>query len=474
MNTVEQLKNSGSQKFLGVFTLALLSVSAIISLRNLPTTALLGAEVIGFFAVAGIGFFIPVALVCAELASGWPQKGGVYLWVKEAFGADIGFLAVWLQWIESVVWLPTILSFIAATAAYLIDPNLIDNKMFIVTIMLTVLWATTFLNFRGLKTSSLFSSMGVLFGTIVPSVILIALGFSHFSTGVEQGLLQFTVDSLTPRAEFNDLVTFTAILLGLCGMEIPAYHVHSAKNPQRDFPRAMFLATFIILTLYVFGSLAIAAVVPKEEMHLIAGPMQAFHVFFNAFGLGWVSPCLALLTLIGSLALLNTWIIGPSKGILSSTEQGFMPKLFKHTNKNEVPTTLLYLQAICGSLLISIFVFNPSIKASYWIVNTLAAQLYLMMYFILFLAVIRLRYNQPNVVRRYKIPGGKIGIWCVGGLGAITSLMALLIGFVRPNDIEVHHCAADYALLLFSGMVFFSSPPLIFLWLHKRKQLPNA
>lgn len=466
---MSKLKNNPPQKFLGIFTLALLSVSAIISLRNLPTTALLGSESIAFFVAAGLGFFIPVALVCAELAAGWPKKGGVYLWVTEAFGADFGFLAVWLQWVESVVWLPTILSFIAATAAYLLNPSLATNKLFLVTIMLTVLWATTFLNFRGLKTSSLFSTIGVLLGTIIPGIVLIVLGFSHFSTGVEQGLLQFTTEGLTPRADFSVLVTFTAILLGFCGMEIPAYHVHSAENPQRDFPRAMFMATFIILSISIFGSLAIAAVVPKSEMNLIAGPMQAFHVFFNAFGIGWAAHVLALLTFIGSLALLNTWIIGPSKGMLISTEDGFMPKFFKRTNNKEIPTTLLYLQAVCGSLLISIFVFNPSIKAAYWIINTLAAQLYLMMYFILFLAVIKLRYSQPNVKRPYKIPGGMFGIWLVGGIGALTCLTALLIGFVRPNDFEVHHSALEYASLLFAGMVFFSAPPLVFLWIHKKR-----
>lgn len=467
---MSQLKQQRAPKFMGVFTLAMLCVSAIISLRNLPTTALLGTQAITFFVIAGICFFIPVALVCAELASGWPHKGGIYLWVGEAFGPDIAFLAVWLQWVESVVWLPTILSFIAATTAYLIDPTLIENKLFLVTVMLAVMWGTTFLNFRGLKTSSFFSSMGVLFGTIIPGIILIALGFSHFPQALKSGMLSFSSAQLIPSGDFGVLVTFTAILLGLCGMEIPAYHVLAVTHPKKSFPRAIFLATFIILAIYILGSLAIAAVVSKQDVSLIAGPMQAFHVFFNAFGLGWVSPLLALFTLLGSLALLNTWIIGPSKGMLASTEEGFMPKMFKHVNKKDIPTTLLYLQAICGSLLTSVFVFSTSIKGAYWMINTLAAQLYLMMYFILFLAAIKLRYSHPGVSRPYHIPGGKLGIWCVGGIGALSCLLALLIGFVKPLDVEVHHSAMEYAVLLFLGMVFFSSPPLIFLWHHKRKQ----
>ncbi len=461
---VKKLINGAPVKFLGMFTLSMLSVSAIISLRNLPTTALLGTQTISFFVAAAVCFFIPVALACAELASGWPKEGGVYLWVEEAFGPHLGFLAVWLQWMESVVWLPTILSFIAATTAYLINPLLETNKIFLVTIMLSVLWTTTFLNFKSLKTSSFLSAIGVILGTLVPGLVLIILGCTEMPAAQIKGYLQFSKEALIPSSDLSALVTFTAILLGLCGMEIPAYHIKNVKNPKRDYPAAMFLATLIILIVYILGSLAIAAVIPKEKISLISGPMQAFYLFFNTFGLSWTAPFLAALTLIGSFAILNTWIIGPSKGLLSSAKEGYMPKLFMRTNKAESPVALLYLQAICGTFLISLFVFNPNIQAAYWIINTLAAQLYLVMYFILFLALIKLRYSQPNTERPYKIPGGKMGVWLVGGLGAMTCLVAFLIGFVRPAGIDVHHTSIEYALLLLAGIGICCFPPIIFVW----------
>lgn len=464
---MSKLDKEVTSKFLGPFTLAMLSVSAIISLRNLPSTALLGTQSITFFIAAGLCFFIPVALCCAELASGWPKQGGVFLWVSEAFGKDLGFLAVWLQWIESVVWLPTILSFIAATGAYLIDPVLENSRLYLVITMVVVLWGMTFLNFKGLKTSSYFSTFGVILGTIVPGIALIALAATKIPESLQYHTLDFK--TLFPSENLNTLVIFTSILLGLCGMEIPAYHVQNVEHPKRDFPKAMFIATVIILAISILGSLAIAAVVPKEKMSLISGPMQAFYIFFASFDLNFAVPILALLTLLGSLAILNTWIIGPSKGLLSSTEQGFMPKRFEHVNHAGAPTTLLYLQAICGSLLISLFALNPSIKAAYWIINTLAAQVYLLMYFILFLALIKLRYSHADVPRPYKIPGGMVGIWIVGGIGAVTCLIALLIGFLRPTDIEVHHTAYEYASMLFVGMIISVAPPIIFIW-NKRKR----
>ena len=250
---MQALKDSPTTKFLGTFTLAMLSVSAIISLRNLPTTALLGTQSILFFVAAGICFFIPVALACAELASAWPHKGGVYLWVSEAFGQDQSFLAVWLQWIESVVWLPTILSFMAATLAYFFNPQLENNKLFLVITMLSILWGMTFLNFKGLKTSTWFSSFGIILGALIPGAVLILLGFSAVPKAIEEGLLSFQPSALFPARKSRHAVTFTAILLGLCGTGNSCLSCPKCKKPKKAIPKAIFLATALILALSIFG-----------------------------------------------------------------------------------------------------------------------------------------------------------------------------------------------------------------------------
>src|SRR6202044_890277 len=106
---------------LGTFALTLLITGAIDSIRNLPASALFGSSLIFFFIFSAIAFLLPTALVSAELAANG-NEGGIYQWARLAFGERIGFLAVWLQWINNLVWFPTILSFIAGTAAYLLDP----------------------------------------------------------------------------------------------------------------------------------------------------------------------------------------------------------------------------------------------------------------------------------------------------------------------------------------------------------------
>ena len=95
----------------------MLTIVAVVSLRSLPTMATYGLGSITLYVIPALLFLVPTALVAAELATGW--KGGVYVWVREAMGNRWGFEAIWLQWVQNVVWYPTQLAFVAASLAYM-------------------------------------------------------------------------------------------------------------------------------------------------------------------------------------------------------------------------------------------------------------------------------------------------------------------------------------------------------------------
>lgn len=452
-------------KALGVFTLSMISVSAIIALRNLPTLAKNGFSVIFILTLAALLFFIPVALSCAELASAWPKKGGVYAWVKEAFGESSGALAIWLEWIESVVWLPTVLSFIASSLAYVINPTLAENRHYMLLTMLIILWGGTLVNFLSTKTSGWISSLGIITGSIIPGAAIILLGIFWLSS--HQPIhIEFSWASLHAELSLCSLAYFTAIGLGFAGIEVAAFYVQDTKDPRSTFPRATFIATLIILIIYILGALSIAIVIPKEELSLSAGMMQAMTKFFGFLHIPWVMPLFALLAVIGGLALLNTWLIGPSKGLLISAQNNDLPRFTQYTNHYGSPVAILLMQAVMGSLLISMNLFIPTINQFYWIFQTQAAQLILLMYLMIFLSVIKLRYSQPHTVRLYRIPGGKIGLWLVAGSGIIFCISAFFLGFIPPLEYQFIG-KSTYVLTLVSGIVLFCAPP--FVWQQWKK-----
>jgi len=449
---------------LGIFTLAMINVAAVLSLRNLPSMADYGYALIFYLTLASLCFFIPSALVSAELASGWPRKGGVYLWVKEAFGDRWGFVAIFMQWVENLPWFPAILAFVAASIAYIFNPGLASNKFFVIAVIWITLWTATFLNFRGMRLSAFLSTSGVISGTIVPGVAIILLGAGYALSGKDLAI-SFSPGELIPElGNLNQLMLLAGMLMAISGMEMSAVHVTEVRNPRKNFPKAIFIAVIIILFLSIVGSLAIAIVVPIGDLSLAAGVNQAFDDLFRAFGLGWASPLMAILLAYGALTMVVTWMVGPSKGVLEVAGDGYLPRYMNRKNRHGMPTGTLVIQGVISTLLSLVVLFMPTVSGAFWIMSALAAQLYLVMYLLMFAAAIKLRYSQPDVERPYRVPGGKPGIWIVSGTAFLASLFVILFGFIPTESVRRDGTAAmmAYVAFLLSGVILFVTIPLIF------------
>lgn len=451
-------------KPLTVFTLAMINVAAVSSVRNWPTIAEYGFASLFFFALAAVLFFIPVSMVSAELATGWPKMGGVFVWVKEAFGHRTGFLAVWLLWAENLVYYPALISFIAGTIAYIISPALSHNTFYTLSVIIGLFWLTTLANMFGMRTSGWISTFGVIAGTIIPGGLIIILGiFWYFSGNPIQ--ISFDLKSLIPEMNSpRELVFFSGVLVSLCGLEMSAVHARDVENPQKNYPRAILLSAIVTLTLYVLGVLAIALVVPQKEISLVAGSLQAFSAFVSAYGLNWLTPFIAILLALGAFGTLSTWIAGPSKGLLAAAQSGDLPPFFRKLNRHGMPVALLIAQAVVVTLFSIVFIIMPTVSSAYWILNATLAQLYLIMYILMFAAAIKLRYSQPHVKRAYKIPGGKIGIWSVAGLGLVGSASTFFIGFFPPSQIATGNMFFYVGFLILSILLFCIAPSVILLF----------
>jgi amino acid transporter len=287
--------------------------------------------------------------------------------------------------------------------------------------------------------------------------------------GGMQVQLHFSWSAIIPdMSQLSNLVFLVGVLLALGGMEMSAVHAQEVKDPQKDYPRAIFLSTFIILALSIAGSLAIAVVVPQQEISLVAGVMQAFSNFFKIYHIQWATPILAFLIALGAIAMVSTWIVGPSKGLLESARDGDIPPVFEHMNKFHMPVTIMIVQGVLLTILSLVFLFMPTVSSSYWILTALTAQLYLLMYLLMFLAGIRLRYSQPEVFRSYRIPGKNIGMWLVAGIGFLGSLFAVIIGFIPPSNLNTGNIVF-YESFLSVGVFIMIIFPLIIYFYSQRK-----
>ena len=452
---------------LNVFVLAMLSLAVVISLRNLPLTASYGLGSIFFYVAAACFFMIPYALVSAELASGWPKAGGVYVWVKEALGNRWGFFAIWMQWFHNMTWYPAMLAFIGAGIAYVFNPALADNKFYLLSVILIGFWGITFLNFCGVRTSAVVSTICVIIGAIVPGAILILLAIAWIIMGQPIAMPTKWGSLIPDFSHFSHLVFLAGMFLALSGLEANANLAREVKNPQKNYPRAIMVAALFTLGILILGSLAIAIVIPREHINLVSGLLDAFRVFFDRMHLSWLTPIIAIFTVTGALGELNAWAIAGAKGLFVTTEHGCLPPIFHKVNKHQTPVNLMLFQAIVVTFTALLFLFLPNVSVSYWILSALSAQMYLLMYLFLLLAGLVLRFKRPDVHRVYKIPGGYSGIWIVCSLGIAASFFALMVSFIPPTFQYAIHSIPHYEFLIVGGIVISCLIPIIIYSLRK-------
>ena len=439
---------------MSVFTMSMLTVAAVLSLRNLPSMADYGRSIIFYLVMACLCFFIPSALVSAELASTYPDDGGVYLWVKQAFGPKWGFVAIFMQWVENLPWFPACLTFVASAIAYVFNPALATNKWFVFVTILVTLWLATFLNFKGMRVSAFLSSSGVLAGTVVPGVVIILMVIVYLAMGNPIKVPFDEGTSLIPDlSNPTQLMLLAGMMVALAGMEMSSVHVTEMNNPGRNFPKAILGAALVVILLSVAGSLAIAFVVPPSQLSLAAGVCQAFEDIFTSLHCKWLTPIMCFLLAYGAITMVVTWVLGPSKGVLEVAKEGYLPAYWQKRNVNNMPVRILVIQGIISSVLSTAVLFTPTISNAFWLMSALTAQLYMVMYLFMFAAAIRLRYSQPNVTRPYKIPGGKLGIWVISGVAFLVSLISNVLA-------DGAWAITWYIGFLFVGTLVFIALPL--------------
>lgn len=455
-----------NKKKLTVFGLVMMNVIAIDSLRTLPMSAEYGLSLVFYYSLAALLFFFPVALVSAELATGWPETGGIYVWLREAFGEQWGFLTIWLQWFYNICWYPTIMSFIGATLAYCFDPSLVNNKVYMIAIVFVLFWGATLVNFLGMHASHLMNTISAILGTLLPMLLIMSLGLFWVFQGKPLSI-QLNWHAFFPDvSNINNLVLLTAVLYGLVGIEMSASHAGDVEHPQHNYPKAIFWSALLILTSLIGASLAIALVIPQKDLNIVAGLLQAFEVFFKALHMTWAMPFLALAIVLGSLGGVGAWILGPSKGLLIACHDGCLPRALGKKNKQGVPVAILFLQGIIFTLLCGTFILMPTVTSSFWVLSNITSILALLVYIAMFLAAIKLRYKYPEVHRTFRIPGGLIGLWGTCLIGLTSCLFTIIIGFLPPSQIAVGNIYT-YEWIMILGVIISCLLPFLIYALHR-------
>ena len=342
------------------------------------------------------------------------------------------------------------------------DMALASNRIYTLVVVLAIYWLATFISLKGMSWVGKVSKIGGLVGTIIPAGLLVVLAIVYLTSG-GHSQLDFHGSFFPDLTNFNNLVLASSIFLFYAGMEMGGIHVKDVDNPSVNYPKAVFIGSFVTVLIFVLGTYSLGIIIPKDDINLTQSLLVGFDRYFAYIRASWLSPVIAVALAFGVLAGVLTWVSGPSKGIFAVGRAGYLPPFFQKTNKNGVQRNILLIQGAIVTLLGLLFVVMPSVQSFYQILSQLTVLLYLIMYLLMFAAAIYLRYAMKKTARPFRIGSKGNGLmWIVGGVGFLGSLLAFILSFIPPGQIAIGSKTMWYAVLVIGCIVVVAAPLIIY------------
>jgi amino acid transporter len=459
-------------KALGLWDVVAMNIVAVVGLRWIARSARGGAPSVTLWLLAWAVFFIPLAAALIELSSRHPEQGGIYAWVRRAFGPLHGFVAGWCMWVNNLFYFPSLLLFAAANFALVIGPSggaLGESRFYSVVFVLGFLWFTTILNIIGLSAAKWLQHIGSV-ATWIPALLLIVCGtiaFASFGSATS-----FAPSELVPQ---DDVLTTMSLWSSMCfafsGFEIASMVGQEVKNPRRNIPLGIVLSGVVVTGIYILSSASVLVAIPAGDLVERSGIADAVDLVTGKLGLAGMGAVTGLLLAIGALGGTTSWVAGSARVPFAAGVDAVLPTAFARLHERyRTPHVALIVQAAAATLLFLASVFvslgggTTSVQEAYDIMVNLTILVYFVPYLYLFAAWIRLRRREAGTASDrgvITIPGGMTSVVLIAACGFLATLIAIALVFVPPpgteNILNYEANLAGQSLLLFIiGFAFYA------------------
>src|SRR3954468_2473892 len=430
----------------GRFDMLFFLICTLVGLDTLGAVAANGAQGFTWLAFLAVVFFIPYALLTAELGSTFTEEGGSYIWVKLAFGRFTAAIQSVLYWLSNPIWLGGTLTITAVTtfSTFFTPLNGIWKYLFALAFIWFAVWAAI-LSF----------GIGKWIPTIGAFVRIIVLSFFSFSVIVyaaSNGVHGVSGGDFSPTWTVF-IAAVPVLFFNYVGFELPNAAGEEMKDPQRDVPFTVLRSAFGAVLLYGVPILAILLVLPTSQVTSLGGFIDAMKTVFTVYGGDVAKDGTATLTGAGKalgdlaaigfiLALLSsgtTWIMGADRSQAVAGFDGAAPRSFGYFSARWGTPVVVNILSGVFSTIVMVLAFQLTGNANKYFtaVLGLAISTTTISYLVVFPAVIKLRYSRPNIRRPYRVPWGMKGVWLCGVLctfwAALATLALLYPGFGTSN-----------------------------------------
>ena len=322
-------RQAGFIKALGLWDVVFMNIVAVVGLRWIARGARAGPESVTLWILACLAFFVPLAATVAELASRYPDQGGVYVWVRRAFGLGHGFICGWCLWVNNLFYFPSVLLFGAANIAAMGGDRwnwLATSRWYAVVFVLAGIWIAAGINIIGLRLGKWLQNAGAI-GLWIPAALLIgcgALALARFGSATP-----FSSGTMLPReGALDTLGLWSAMCFAFSGFEITSFVGQEIHNPRRVIPIGVLIGGIVTTIIYIVGSASVLIAVPPSSLKELSGITDAVQLVGSRVGLGGLGVLTVALLALNALAGTASWTAGAARVPFAARVDNVLPSAF--------------------------------------------------------------------------------------------------------------------------------------------------
>jgi len=426
-----QVQSTGFKKVLHALDMTLFSICAIIVLDTLGASAAIGPSTISWYIITLILFFIPYGLITAELGSTYPEQGGIYIWVRRAFGEKWAARTTWYYWINVALWMPSVYVLFAGIFSQLFFPDL--SLTWIIIIGIVMSWVTVLIGIITLEIGKWVPNTGA----ILKAVIILVLGIGGIVFAIRNGVANdLSFGAILPSWDAG-LAFLPVIVYNFLGFELMSGAGEEMKNPGRDIPRAIIIAGGLIAFLYLFATIGMLLALPLDQLGLVSGIVDTLKAILGESGIAHVVVIiLGISALYTFFANMVTWTMGANRSAAQAADEGTLPALFGKLHPvNKTPVGAYLITGIVSTVVIIIYGFLAgSNEDLFWTLFAFSSIIFLLPYLMLYPSFLKLRSSDPDRPRPYTFPGGKPFAWIMSIIGIIFVVQAIIFFLWVPGN----------------------------------------
>ncbi len=473
------------KKHFGRFDILFFLICTIVGLDTLGAVASNGAQGFTWLIFLSVFFFIPYALLTAELGAAFPEEGGCYEWTKLAFGRFVAGVNSVIYWLSNPIWLGGVLAITALTtfSTFFTDISGAHNPWRYV-FLLVFIWFAVWGAILSFSVGKWIPSIGA-FARVI---LLTFFSISVLIYAIKHGVHGFGAGSFKPTYAIF-IAAVPVLFFNFVGFELPNAAGEEMTNAKRDVPFTILRAAAASIVLYGVPVLMILLVLPTDQVTGLGGFINAMKTVFTVYGgsvaadgtstLSGAGHVLGDIAAVGFIWVLMssgaTWIMGADRTQAVAGYDGAAPRLFGVFSKRwGTPIVVNLLSGIVATIvmILASVLTSGSSQKYFGAVLGLTISTTTISYIMIFPAVVKLRYSHAHVPRPFKVPGGMVGVWAAGVLCTAWALLATVVllwpglGTSDPNaaldSLGFSHQRWQYEAALFIPLAVILAMGVIF------------